>query len=118
MAAQASTDDDFITLDDPLLDGHTELADGIAVAPCTVEMIDPTVDGVADQGARFFIGDGAELVSEALRAERNDRDRQSCFSPRAVRNLLLTHDQCSFRNGSVFRWLQAWGPSKKSLSSD
>ena len=54
MAAQASTDDDFVTFDDPLLDGHTELADGIAVAPCTVEMIDSSVDGRGGSGRRIL----------------------------------------------------------------
>lgn len=72
--AEAGRDDDAVAVDP--LEGEAELAEGVAVAAGAVEVVDPEVDGVVDEGDGGVIGDIAEVVTEALGAERDDRDRQ------------------------------------------
>ena len=77
--AEAGRDDDAVAVDP--LEGEAELAEGVAVAAGAVEVVDPEVDGVVDEGDGGVIGDIAEVVAEALGAERDDGDRQPGPAP-------------------------------------
>ncbi|MCX5986978.1 MAG: hypothetical protein NTX54_10835, partial [Chloroflexi bacterium] len=71
--AEAGGDDDAVAVDP--LEGESELAEGVTVAAGAVEVVDPEVDGMVDEGDSGVIGNVAEVVAEALGAERNDGDR-------------------------------------------
>ena len=79
--AEAGGDDDAIAVDP--LEGEAELAEGVAVAASAVEVVDTEVDGMVDEGDGGVIGDIAEVVAEALGAERDDGNRQPGLAPGA-----------------------------------
>ncbi|MCX5985200.1 MAG: hypothetical protein NTX54_01585, partial [Chloroflexi bacterium] len=87
--AEAGGDDDAVAVDP--LEGESELAEGVAVAAGAVEVVDPEVDGLVDEGDSGVIGNVAEMVAESLGAEWNDGDRQPGLAPIAAGYLRNLH---------------------------
>jgi len=87
--AEAGGDDDAVAVDP--LEGEAELAEGVAVAAGAVEVVDTEIDGMVDEGDGGVIGNVAEVVAEALGAERDDGNRQPGLAPISAGDLRDFH---------------------------
>ena len=92
VTAQPAGDDHFIARN--LLQRQAQLAQGVTVAAGAVEVVHPQRHGVLDQCHRVRVGDEAEVVAEALGAERDDRNGEPGLAehpPGERRRGRLTH---------------------------